>query len=134
MTARIIEDLTDLHDLVSGDNFWLLCRVTDIDSDPDEHGDVNVYFEHLHYKNEDGEDTTGGEVFMSALKHQYGQGVPRGVVVGDIVYSASSPGTFGRLVSVIKGQGVVDWSYDSPSASSPALSILSLGTLRRQGT
>lgn len=117
-------------DLKIGDTIWVKGEITSIDSD----GEISFdyLFQAKVLGDEDSEEEyTQGAVYDKALMEMYGQ-AGRPPLPGDEVYSQSSPGTHGLLVAIVKGVGVVDWSYENPEGPA-ALSNLSIGTLRRRG-
>lgn len=124
----------DIDNLEVGQYVWIKARVTGIDSDSETHFEapyatVSTDDDNPHAPRA-AEDMTSFSMYSEAIKWNRGETTPP--QPGDIVYVQGSPGAFGKLVTVVKGQGVIDFSYDNPAATA-ALSTLSMGVIRRQG-
>lgn len=129
------EGKTDLDKLEVGDHIWVKAEVTGIDGDGEISLSVPSIVTHSDEDNPHSplvvDDVSYFTMYRSAIKYANGEQTPP--QPGDIVYSQNSPGTFGKLLTVYKGQGIIDWGYESPPNVPAALSTLSMGVLRRQG-
>lgn len=128
------ETTDDIDNLEPGQFIWIKVEVVSVDSD----GEVSLQVPYIVERSDAANphsplqiaDWGNFSVYIDALK--WARGEQTAPLPGDIVYSQNSPGAFGKLMTTIKGQGVIDWSYDNPNAPA-ALSTLSMGVIRRQG-
>lgn len=124
----------DIDNLEHGQYIWVKARVSSVDSDGEVSLEVPFTTVSTDEKNPHAprvvEDTSSFVMYQEAIK--WNRGEATAAQPGDIVYVQGSPGAFGKLMTVVKGQGVIDFSYDNPAATA-ALSTLSMGVIRRQG-
>lgn len=124
----------DIDNLEVGNYVWIKARVTSVDS----YGEIAFEAPYTTISTDEknphaprvAEEMTTFTMYEEAIKWNRGEATPP--APGDIVYVQGSPGAFGKLMTVVKGQGVIDFSYDNPAATA-ALSTLSMGVIRRQG-